>query len=717
MKLRTQLILAFFLLAIVPLSGLTYYSYTSSIAAFRQAVREEASDLARGMGSRLELARHDLDRRIRELGADPFYTIMAQEPQEAGAEIYGELAANLGALAGLIEVIQFEPLAPPSPQGFQALPVPRPPTAPLRPHVRPGDSLVITIPGTSTDSPPAETGRGQAAGPPRSMVEVPSGDRFEVWAAERASPEAERPTGEADDGEAGEKPRVVHLRWMAARVEEKAAGMEEAAEAARTAAETAREAATLALSKRVPLNEEVAGLAVSRKRENRLKHFDLTSRFRISGDLEGRVVAQVNADRLLASVLAPQRRGRDEIPFAMDEEGRIYTQGPDDLEVLERLRSNWEDFPSPARAPDDWVAVLWTEEATGMAFGIARPLRVGLQEIRRAAARNLGFGIGMVGLALLGILPLSRRMTRNLTVLTKGAEELARGGLDVRVPVQSGDEFGQLGAAFNKMAAELKLQQAQSIEQAKLRRELEMCREIQREMLPREPLRSSFAEVQGVSIPAREVGGDFFNYFPLPGGRIAVLIGDVSGKGVPAALLMANIQATLRARLLVTDNLVDLARQLDREIDESTPPEAYLTLFLGILDGDAGILRWLNAGHNTQYVLRSDGSLERMASSGRPLGLLPGGAFEEGSLRLEEGDAVFLYTDGLVEAQDVGADEFGSSRLERILQEEKGSEVGRILARIEDAVLRYRGEAESNDDTTMLLLRVGPLIARPGTSS
>ena len=264
----------------------------------------------------------------------------------------------------------------------------------------------------------------------------------------------------------------------------------------------------------------------------------------------------------------------------------------------------------PRRA-GDWLIVS-RKEPSGLIFGIARPIGESLREIRRAAVRNLSLGLLAIVLALIGIVPISHGMTRHLTSLDAGVRQLAAGNFQTRVPVRSNDEFGSLATAFNQMAADLERHQALVVEQERLRRELELSRLIQTEMLPRAPLRLGAAEIKGISIPAREVGGDFFNYFALPDGRLALLVGDVSGKGVSAALLMANVQATLRARLPHESDLARLAAQLDREIDETTPGAVYLTLFLGILDAGRQELRYVNAGHNPQFVVHAGGGFEVM---------------------------------------------------------------------------------------------------------
>jgi sigma-B regulation protein RsbU (phosphoserine phosphatase) len=288
-----------------------------------------------------------------------------------------------------------------------------------------------------------------------------------------------------------------------------------------------------------------------------------------------------------------------------------------------------------------------------------------------------------------------------------GVQRLSAGDLSARVDVKSRDEFGRLGVAFNQMAENVATHERLVVEQERMRRELELCRLIQNEMLPHHALRLGLAEVKGVSIPAREVGGDFFNYFALPGGEVALLVGDVSGKGVSAALLMANVQATLRARLPLEQDLARLADMLDRDLEQNTPLEVYLTLFVGIVDTVRRELRYVNAGHNPQFVLRTSGGFERLDSTGRPLGLLAGAGYEEVRLPLDEGDILFFYTDGMVDAENERGDFLGAERLEGALASSPRSDVDSVLLHVESTVRAFRGNAELSDDATMMALRFG----------
>src|SRR5262249_51205089 len=145
---------------------------------------------------------------------------------------------------------------------------------------------------------------------------------------------------------------------------------------------------------------------------------------------------------------------------------------------------------------------------------------------------------------------------------------------------------------------------------------------------------------------------------------------------------------------------------LDEEIAHSTPPELFLTLFVAVLDNKEGTLRYVNAGHNTQYALYADGRLEHLKSTGRPLGLLPGGRYVEQSVALGPGDSVFLYTDGLVETESGSGEEFGAERLERVLARERESSLDRLVERAESAVRDHQGAAEALDDATILVARL-----------
>jgi sigma-B regulation protein RsbU (phosphoserine phosphatase) len=317
-------------------------------------------------------------------------------------------------------------------------------------------------------------------------------------------------------------------------------------------------------------------------------------------------------------------------------------------------------------------------------------------------------GLLFIAVALVGIVPLSTSLTRNLTVLNDAVGRIARGDYHTRVPAKTTkakDEVGRLAVAFNKMAADVERHQQTAVEQERIRRELELGREIQNEMLPHAPLQLGLTEVQGVSVPAKEVGGDFFNYFVLENGHVALLMGDVSGKGVGAALLMANIQASLRIRIALGQDLSAVADSLDRDIDANSPGPVYATIFIGLLDPVARRLRYVNAGHNPQYVLRMSGGLERMQATGLPVGLLSGRGYTEQQVQLAAGDQLFFYTDGCVETENERGEMFGIERLEPLLVSASKAEVP--LKSIEQGIAMFRGTSEPADDATLMTVRVG----------
>jgi sigma-B regulation protein RsbU (phosphoserine phosphatase) len=427
------------------------------------------------------------------------------------------------------------------------------------------------------------------------------------------------------------------------------------------------------------------------------------------GEVVGQVNAEVDLPKLLSTVFAPTSRERGELPFAIGEGGELFTATPADKGRLDALPgAALRGGASGTTVLPDWIVA--TTPAPGgsqLTFGIARPVGEALRDLQASSARNAALGLGFIGLALIAIVPLAGRLTRNLDTLSAGVHRIAEGDYAARVPVRSNDEIGRLAVAFNSMAADVEAHQRAAVSQERIRRELELGRQIQHDMLPRTPLQLGLTEIKGVSVPAREVGGDFFNYFTLRDGTIALLVGDVSGKGVGAALLMANLQGALRTRLSLGQDLASLAKELDVEIDRTTPGPVYATLFVGILDTAARRLRFVNAGHNPQYVLRTDGRLERMESTGRPIGLLSGGGYTMQQMDVSAGDVLFFYTDGCVEAENAAGDMFGAERLERALAKSAGLGADQVMVAVEAEVSAFRAGVELTDDATMMVVKVG----------
>ncbi len=678
MRLRTRLALVFFLISVVPLAVVTAYGYYASARALRRAAEAQSQQLAKDMGQRMAWVTADLADRMAQLWR--IQSGPSGEPRQPGeAALRREVAGVLGEVAPIVEQLEF-------------LPPPQPAT-PSRPETlaragngaAPVPSAAPVPPAAPMPDPPAAAGPpAQVPRPPRIVVDMTplAGSRAPGPKVQAPSPEAIAAWTRAIQGQA-QKELLAGADGMSGQ-----APLDAPAPAARAIEERRRERERRIVA--MTRNESI-GFPMRR-----------------DGEVIGWVNARINRHRVLETVLGLVHHSAGEIPFIGDTDGEVHALRPDDQRTLASLSLTAAavtapDAP-PVRTVRDWLIVT-RHDPSGVVFGIARPIGDSLRDLQRVSLRNLGLGLVLIALASIAIVPLSSRMTRNLSLLTDGAHRISRGERGTRVEVATRDEIGQLARAFNQMAGDLESHEKVLVERERLRRELELCRQIQHDMLPQAPLRLGLAEVKGVSIPAREVGGDFFNYFVLPTGAIALLVGDVSGKGVGAALLMANIQATLRARMPLESDLARLAGAIDREVAETTPDEIYLTLFLGVLDPTTAMLRYVNAGHNPQFLLRRDGTRVSMDATGLPVGLMPGRGYEERRTSLSPGDLLFLYTDGMVEVENEAGDMFGVDRLDQVLDEHHALDVDTLLVRVEDAVRGFRGQVEPSDDATMMALR------------
>jgi phosphoserine phosphatase RsbU/P len=246
----------------------------------------------------------------------------------------------------------------------------------------------------------------------------------------------------------------------------------------------------------------------------------------------------------------------------------------------------------------------------------------------------------------------------------------------------------------------------EAIEKQKLEDELMIARDIQKGLLPNVLPDIPGFELCAANISSKQVGGDYYDAVSVDGGRYILAIGDVSGKGTPAALLMANLQATIRALVPGRDDLGALTTRVNLLMCENTGGSKFVTFFWGILDPAARTLRYVNAGHNYPYVLHADGSFDRLDKGGMILGILrdtPG--YDEETVQVVPGDTVVMFTDGVSEAMSSEQVEYGEERLEEIIRSHRQGPAREMMDAIHQDVLRHTRGAAQSDDITMMILR------------
>ena len=247
----------------------------------------------------------------------------------------------------------------------------------------------------------------------------------------------------------------------------------------------------------------------------------------------------------------------------------------------------------------------------------------------------------------------------------------------------------------------------QALEKERLEREMSLASEIQRQILPKGAPEIPGYDFAGWNRPARQVGGDYYDFLRLPEGRLGLAVGDVSGKGMPAALLVSTLHSALR--LLPERDGIGAAflERLNEHFLESSTANKFVTLFLAELDLETGLFDYLNAGHNPGLLLRANGEIESLGAGGLPLGLLPGARYRVQSSRLETGDLLCLYSDGITECSDIQGDEFGAERLADLLRAQANAPVTEIACAIDHACVEFAQGQPQGDDQTVLLVRRG----------
>lgn len=316
--------------------------------------------------------------------------------------------------------------------------------------------------------------------------------------------------------------------------------------------------------------------------------------------------------------------------------------------------------------------------------------------------------------ALIMGLALARSITGSIHELFTGTERVRQGDFTHRIGVRVHDQLGELAGSFNTMTGSIEDLLVQSAEKKRLEEEMRLAREIQMSLLPQGPLSIEGLTIVAMCVPAREVGGDYYDVFPLDDGRLGILIADVSGKGVSAALYMAELKGLMLSLSQMHRSPRALLIDANRVISNHLDSRSFITMTYAIVDVGAGIMTYARAGHTPLIHLQSEsGRAEVLAPDGLVLGLRidDGGVkftrlLQEAMLPLGRGDVLMFFTDGLSEAMNEASDCFGEARLGRLIEEHAHRPFEELRERILREIDVFVGAAPQHDDMTMILLKV-----------
>jgi len=349
----------------------------------------------------------------------------------------------------------------------------------------------------------------------------------------------------------------------------------------------------------------------------------------------------------------------------------------------------------------------------------------------------IAFLFGLMELAALYIgVRISRSITLAVAELYDATQHVNQGDLTHRIEIQKRDQMAALEESFNSMTDSLVKLVAEQEQKQRLESELALAYEVQDLLFPHQSTELDSLETYGVCRPARSVSGDYYDFIPLSTDSLVLAVGDISGKGISAALLMATVHAYVRAYSQVSERTSTPATPgaggfsakdsrmcypgdgvsqlelspammmaaLNSQLFRCTPPEKYATMFLGCYDAAMRQLRYCDAGHLPPIMLRGDGAVSRLEISGTVAGLFDGVTYDEFTLAMQPGDLFVAFSDGVTEPEN-GSGEFGEDRLIALLQKHRKQPLSRIGGLITEAVAEWIGDAEQPDDVTVVLAR------------
>ncbi len=791
MKIRAQLVLACFILSVLPLSVIVVYSYQSSRTALESAYRREEDARTKQMDRRLAAIRGDLQQRLAEVSA----LTMPGSATDRTPDV-GNILMTMGDAASLVDSLEIHPMR------VAMLPAVRAivhPDTSLAPHpsrnVPPGveEPPSPVTPPAADESDESETNPAVDMEPPSApdpavikLPPPPSLPKFTMTPEQRAiinqiavlgsslgehwssmSPEERAATDKkiqqlqkdlntslkaaqsqwTGQFEAAQKQREEYfhsrrqLREVVFATRQQARDAEKAMKDARrsnippNAAPHAAPAPAVVAAAPAPAKaEEVVTikpeLPEAGKPEQRVRDTQTSLLFgqkfnvplRKEGAIVGHISAQVSTQEVVRRVLGVRNDDSDEITFAADRDNNIYTRNPDERKTLDGLGITGRILENrPVNDVKDWITVMSRDPQSGLRVGVARPVGNNFEELRKTAARNFGYGIALIFVALIGIVPIANHMTRDVNLVTRGAERIAQGDLMTRLPVKSNNEVGQLAAAFNRMAQDLSLQQQTIVAQERTRKEqeiqqrilaleyerksadLEEARRFQLSMLPKSvPLHDRY-DVSVFTLTAAEVGGDYYDFHVAPNGVLSVTIGDATGHGAKAGTMVTVIKALFAGytpEVMPAQFLRDAAEKVKR-MDLG---RMAMALLLARFDRDR--LTVASAGMLPGYVhRRGSGRIEEVARGATPLGTL-GADYHDVDIDLAAGDTVLFMTDGFPELENESGQQLGyTSAVSEFVAAANGATADDVIASLAAAAKRWNGERPPNDDVTFVVVR------------
>jgi serine phosphatase RsbU (regulator of sigma subunit) len=854
MKIRAQLVLACFLLSVLPLSVIVVYSYESSRRALEAAYRREADARTKQMDRRLATIRGDLQQRLAEVSSLPMPNGASDHTPDVG-----NILMTMGDAASLVDSLEIQPVriaALPSMRTIvreeirndpgvnrnnagvnrnnasvnrNAPPgVDEPPAPPERPEAI--EQAEADEPPEADDGDPAPRRAAFAPGAPLPMVPMPPPPmlpRFTMTPEQRAAineiatlgskigeaaltmPAAERTALETKIQQLQKglnaSLNVTQTQWKqqfdAAQRQREAyfAAREQQREAARHA----RDAAHAGHEGRVPVVAHAApspaaaphvaataatpapaaagaviikrSLTDAEKQQLRAHQSSLLfgQRFnfplRKEGAIVGHISAQVSTPEVVRRVLGGRTDDNDEITFAIDRDNNVYTRTPDDRKTIDKAGITERVLKNrPLNDVHDWIVVMSRDPQSGLRVGVARPVGDNLEELRKTAGKNFGYGIALIFVAMIGIVPIANHMTRDVNLVTRGAERIAQGDLMTRLPVKSNNEIGQLAAAFNRMAQDLSLQQQTIVEQERTRKEqeiqqrilaieyerksvdLEDARRFQLSMLPKSVPNHERYDIAVFTLTAAEVGGDYYDF------HVAENVGRTLQSDVVAK--SGNVGRTLQSDVVAKSD-VTASRTGESDLREPTLGNGVLTVTIGDATGHGAkagtmvtVIKALFSGYAPEvtpaqflrdaaekvkrmdlgrmamalllarfererltvasagmlpaYVHRQrNGKIEEVARGATPLGTL-GADYHDVIIDLAAGDTVLFMTDGFPELQDESGQQLGySAAVDHFATAAGGATADDVIASLASAAKQWNGDRPPNDDVTFVVVR------------